>query len=309
MEKVLILGATGLLGRHLSEQLKSNHEVVGHGRNQKDAEVHFDLEDRLTMSRHLDAVAPTVIVNLVALTNVDQCQTEPQRAYQVNVRTVENLVSWREERKSTAHIIQISTDQVYDGPGLKKEEEVTLLNVYAWSKYCAEQVVARAGGTSLRTNFFGRSRTPGRKSFSDWLLDAFQNREPLRLFSDIYFSPLSMTSLCRNIERVIQSPKPGCFNLGSCRGFSKAEFAIELAKAFGIPIDNYTVVASDTVSLAAPRPKDMRMDSSAFEKAFDCFLPSLYEEIKALRDEYEIPFSNHHRQQGHQPRKSDVLHR
>ena len=40
------------------------------------------------------------------------------------------------------------------------------------------------------------------------------------------------------------------------------------------------------IDLTAPRPSDMRMDCSKFEKTFNIELPNLDEEIKSIEKEY-----------------------
>jgi dTDP-4-dehydrorhamnose reductase len=251
---------------------------------------------------------PDAIVHLVALTNVDQCETDPKSAYNLNVRALENICSWIRTRHPECKLINISTDQVYDGTHPSAESEIVLRNVYAWSKRCAELVSDSVGGISLRTNFFGKSAVTHRKSFSDWLYQSFSTGQPISLFSDVFFSPLSMKTLSRAIIQVLHSFQPGVYNLGSHDGMSKAEFALKLADLFGFSTDNATVTTSDVSQLAAKRPKDMRMIVTSFEEFFHFPLPTLEEEIKGLRSEYEIQEPVQYRKQNDQQRKPDLLH-
>lgn len=309
-ENILVTGGTGLLGGPLTQHLKTlSYRVSTQGRGAKPSDFVFDLCDKAATFRYLDQLRPDVIVNLAALTNVDLCEKDRQLAYRQNVHTVENLASWISERTSTTSLIHVSTDQVYEGPGEKDESRVTLLNTYAWSKYCAELVAARVGGISLRTNFFGKSLNADRTSFSDWLLGAVARGEAIQLFSDIYFSPLSIGTLTRAIARVIERPVPGIYNLGSRAGLSKAEFALELLKVFNLSTEKTTIVTSGSATLFAPRPRDMRMSSSLFEERFGLRLPSLLEEIRTVKGEYEVPKSVSNRQTDHRPGAADLLHR
>jgi dTDP-4-dehydrorhamnose reductase len=289
-KKVLVTGGTGLLGVPLAAFLaESGYAVLTHGRGTKSSDLAFDLKDKTSVLHHLDQNEPEAIVNLVALTNVDRCE-DSQLAYLENVRTVENLADWVKQKAATRKVplIQISTDQVYDGPGEKTESEVTILNTYAFSKFCAEQVVAQVGGISLRTNFFGKSRVPGRDSFSDWVVKALSRGDSLRLFSDIFFSPLSIETLAKAIETVVRVPTPGVYNVGSHFGLSKSEFSLHLAKRLGLATDRAEVVESLEGGLIAKRPKDMRMNCQLFEKTFGIELPKLSDEIDLVGEQYEI---------------------
>jgi dTDP-4-dehydrorhamnose reductase len=284
---ILVTGATGLLGTSLCPALaQREHRVVRHSLSQR-ADLMVDLTDREATTATLDKLAPDVVVNLVALTNVDQCDEEPNRAYQLNVRTVENLAAWL-RANPRARLIHLSTDQVYDGPGPHREDGVTLTNCYALTKYAGEMAATGVEGTVLRTNFFGRSRVPGRKSFSDWLLETLREGRPTKVFTDVAFSPLSLTTLCEMIAVAAEKPVPGTFNLGAHNGMSKADFAFELASVFGLGTQATTRALSAEVPLKAYRPKDMRMDCARFEAAFGVRLPKLADEIRSLRREYDV---------------------
>ena len=287
MKKVLVLGATGLFGTPLSIFLKQqNYDVVRHG-FRSNADYQADLRKQSETVELLNKVKPDIVVNLIALTNVDHCEEDMQTAYLFNVRPVENLIPWMEMHRNVK-LIHLSTDQVYDGTGPHAEENVVLRNIYAFSKYCAEKVTLQVNGCVLRTNFFGKSLLPDRLSFSDWLVNSLKQKKAINLFTDVFFSPLSMTTLQRMIKMVIDNHKPGVFNLGSHDGMSKRDFCYELARYAGIAIENATDTLSTNGNLEAYRPVDMRMDCSLFEKTFGVKLPKLSEEIKDTAREYEL---------------------
>lgn len=245
-----------------------------------------DLTDTEQGRAVLDEVSPEIIVNLAALTDVDECERDPQRAYLTNVRIVENLANWIRKHGSCSHLVQISTDQVYDGIGSHKEEEITLTNYYGFSKYASELAAAAVPSTILRTNFFGPSQCPGRASLSDWLVRSLSGGESITVFDDVCFSPLSLQKLVEQLELVIGNPQLGVFNLGSRDGMSKADFAFTLAAVLDLPTETMRRGSSSNGKLTAYRPKDMRMDSSSYEGAFGIQLPSLREEIHSMRAGY-----------------------
>lgn len=286
MEKVLIAGASGLLGAHVTNHLKNNYQVITHAHSKAGFDVYCDFTNRDETLKRLDQIKPEIIVNLVALTNVDCCEEDPQLAYKLNIHSAENIAAWTNQNNDT-HIISISTDHVYDNEGFNSEDNVNLRNYYAFSKYGAELALLNVGTTILRTNFFGKSQRCGKMSFSDWLFYSFRNKLPLHLFQDVYFSPLLMNTLVEMIELVIQKQTPGIFNLGSNTGLSKKDFSLLMAKTLGFTDLNYKVINSEESKLKAKRPKQMMMNSYKFEKEFDIELPTLEEEIEKLRSIYE----------------------
>lgn len=278
--RVFVVGAKGLLGSSLCPILQNcGHEVLRQSRT-KGVEVNINPADCSALERVLGDICPDVIINLAALTNVDDCEKDPRAAYLANTLIVENLARWVVNENCKTHLIQVSTDQVYDGHGPHHEEDVLLSNYYAFSKYAGELAAIRAGATVLRTNFFGVSRCPGRKTLSDWLVSALRSNTKISIFDDVWFSPLEITSLSKYIEDACRLQISGVFNLGSKNGLTKADFAEKLAEAAGLNITNACRKSVSEVPLKAYRPKDMRMYVQKFEKAFNMELPDFTHEIK-----------------------------
>lgn len=264
----------------------SGHSVVTHGFSSA-AQERADLCDYNQISTLVARVKPDCIINLAALTNVDLCEREPHRAYLLNVATAANVARAISEQAPHCHLIQISTDQVYDGVGPHVESKVTVTNTYAFSKIAAELAAASVPSTILRTTFFGRSRCDSRTSFSDWIVQALRKDAPLIVFDDILFSPLDIKTLAAMIERVVCMRPPGLFNLGARDGMSKAAFAFALADVMDLPTKHITRTTSmANLALDAYRPKDMRMDCSLFERTMALQLPTLIDQIHSLRSDY-----------------------
>lgn len=292
MARVVLTGATGLVGATLEPTLQAKgHEVIRLHRAATPAagvrSIGADLADATSLARALDLAAPEVIVNLAAMTNVDACERAPADAYQANTRVVENLAQWLRTRAARVHLVQMSTDQVYDGAGPHAEDRVHPINYYAFSKLGGEIAASGVGATVLRANLFGRSRAPGRASLSDWIVGLLRRREAARVFDDVLFSPLSLETLAHFVSLAVDRRVAGVYNLGSRDGFSKAEFAFRLAATLGLASDSLTRTDSGSANLLARRPKDMRMDCARFERAFAVVLPTLDSEIQLMRQAYE----------------------
>jgi dTDP-4-dehydrorhamnose reductase len=287
MANVLVTGATGLLGSRLVPLLQARGHLVTRLGHTHITQLNVDLVSYEQTARALDQVRPEVIINLTALTNVDRCETHPQDAYLLNVKPVENLSSWIQSTSGPCHLIQISTDQVYDGAGPHAEGEVTIRNHYGMSKLAGEFAAGTVASTILRTNFVGRSLREERISFTDWLYSALRSMTPITVYDDVMFSPLAIETLCDCIERAVLERPIGIFNLGSRDGMSKADFAFAFANAVGLPAK--TMVRSNsgtTATSAARRPTDMRMQCNKFEIRMGLTLPKLIEEVQNLAKDY-----------------------
>lgn len=288
MNQILVTGATGLLGSSLVPHLKeSGHKVVTHARSTQ-ADFIVDLSDRVKTGEMLTGVQPRLIINLVGLTNVDQCEEQVKYAYLANTSSVENLVSWIQETDANCHLVQVSTDQVYDSVGLNTEDQINITNSYALSKYAGELAAVRVPSTVLRVNFVGRSNVSHRESLTDWAYKSLRSAKYVEVLDDVYFSPLSITTLVQIIQMVVQRKPMGIYNLGSHDGMSKADFIFTFAKCLGLPTNNIRrIYAAHATFLKAYRPRDMRMDSSKFENTLGIKLPELADEIIRIGKEYD----------------------
>ena len=213
-KKILVLGAGGLLGSALCPYLESRgHQVIKQGRRIQ-SQYNVDITEADEASKFFSSIQPEVIINLAALTNVDYCETHPQEAYRVNSHIVENISDWLKSAHSPCHLIQISTDQLYDGSGLHQESKIDPANYYSFSKYIGELAALKVDGTVLRVNFFGLSGSDNRISFTDWLFQALQKKDPISVFEDVFFSPLCIESLVEMIELVVILKPIGTYNVG-----------------------------------------------------------------------------------------------
>jgi dTDP-4-dehydrorhamnose reductase len=287
--KCLVTGAYGFLGVALCNELeRSGHTVLRAGRR-TGAEIQLDPDDRDALSTCVVQHSPDVVVNLVAMTNVDECERNPAEAFQANAGVVQSICDAIDAHANT-RLIHISTDQVYDGPGPHVESKVAPTNVYAITKYVGELLAERNGGTVLRVNFVGRSHASGRVGLSDWLVSSLQDHSEVTLFKDVYFSPLHVSTLCMAIERAVTVRVAGTFNVGAHGGVSKAEFGLRLARSLDLPTGRVTVGAVSERVMAARRPSDMVMNSARFERAFGFPLPSVDTEIERVAADYRPDF-------------------
>lgn len=285
---LLILGSSGLLGTTLTRRLR-NHgfQVLAASRFSEWADVRFDPTDFTSLCLSLERISPDYVINLVGMTSVDECEANIDLARKINVTPNLNLVAARASLGLDFKVLSISTDHVYDSPGDSLEEEIQLRNVYALTKYQSEAALDVGRDMVLRTNFVGKSLTPDRESLTDWLWRRAHTDATSSVIEDVYFSPLSMNTVSDAIVHALGNFTSGIFNLGSTSGMSKAEFDFRFLRLLGFGTSNFVPLRKAKAEfLIAPRPSDMRMDSSLFETTFKLPLPDLKDEIPRIAQEY-----------------------
>ena len=144
LRKILITGATGLLGGYLTSFLSTRAECYPTGFEfdlDHDRFFNLDITDTNAVHPTLQQISPDVIIHCAALTNVDFCEANPNLAYRLNVLTTENITRWCRRQTHETQLIYVSSDQMYQGVGPHIEDNVAPINTYAATKLWGEYVV------------------------------------------------------------------------------------------------------------------------------------------------------------------------
>lgn len=282
--RIVLTGATGLLATYLRGPLLSRGDIIEVSRTASgERSERCDLADANAVAAMLDNHRPDLIVHLAALTNVDECETDPLAAYRANVRGTSNLADWVEKNAPETRFVYVSTDQVYDAPGPSTEEAVRPRNVYALTKLWGEDHARKlANALVLRVNFFAGPEA----GLVAWLMRQHEGEGSIKLFSDVLFNPLHVHHLAECMCELIDRKVVGTFNLGaSGDGSSKAEFLRAAANILGLADCRMQDCSVADVALRAYRPRDMRMSISSTEQALGRDLPTIQDGLALLGDD------------------------
>lgn len=263
--KVLVLGATGVVGFHLAERLGKKHEVVRAARNSKSSDMRVDLSSEAGVARAL-ACKPDVVVNAVKpALSVDEMETRRQEAYQLNTLLPERLA--REQKKLGFLLVQISTDGVYPGrkgESYSEESQAYPPNYYCYTKAIAEERVACIADDYLvlrtegvfgydekGTNFFMR------------MAGAERSRKPFYAASDQFSQPICALELARLAEVLISREMKGVYNACGADFVSRYSLAAKIKQGMGWKIE---LKKSSIKDRKVPVQPHLRVDISKIEK-------------------------------------------
>lgn len=296
--KVLITGATGILGNFLCRHLADNCNflVFGTSRNKN---LDFIGEDffvgDLTDNQFINDVSknakPDVIIHCAANVNLDDCNTNKEYAYKLHVESTARLASYNRSTR----FIYISTDSVFDGTrGWYSESDTpNPLNYYAQSKLGGESAALCNNINSLviRTNIYGFHRPMG-KSLVEWALENFAAYRTINGFTDVYFNPLYVGQLSKIIIELITIKTTGILNASSTEAISKYQFLERLADYFGYSNTLITKNVIDCSALAVTRPKNTTLDTSRLQRVIGqvTSINDGLEELKSDWDKSNIKF-------------------
>ena len=281
MIKILILGSSGLLGKYLYNELKDNKKInlIHTGLNSRK----FDFTKKTQLENLINSIKPNLIINTIGLTNIERCEKQSKISKKTNFEIINNIFNLKNKKKLNFNLIHISTDQFYNGKKQKKNNEnskIFLMNNYCKHKRMSEIICIRNNALVFRTNFFGKSLSKN-KSFSDWVINAFQSKKKIYLFDDVYFNPLRINTIAKIFSIIVKKrlySNKGIYNLGSKDGIFKNDFAIQVAKKMKIFHNDYVNININKL-LKVKRPLNMFMNVNKFEKKFNIKLPFIKREI------------------------------
>lgn len=145
MERLLVIGCSGLLGSRLTEAAKDGYEVYGtynlHGITAENA-FRLDVTNRESTFKLINRLKPDCVVDTHALNNLDYCETHIEEAWRVNVDGTRNVAEACKNFGSK--YIFLSTDDVFDGKKLRytEKDKPHPLNYYARTKLASEYMLA-----------------------------------------------------------------------------------------------------------------------------------------------------------------------
>ena len=291
--RIGVTGASGMLGTALVNRLSKIHTLFATSRSQglegENIEWNcFDLTDSQLLLKWLNKTKPNVVIHCAAIVNVDTCEGHVDMATAIHVEATQVIVDYLD--KNNSRLIYISTDSVFDGEKKDAYNESDLekpFNVYSKTKLMGESSVqSMSGGLVLRTNIIGWTQE-GKMSFAEWVLKGLINNEPLGLFYDVYFSPLTVYDLSLIIEKIIENPIFGLYHCASSDGISKYEFGVMMAKIFQLSAASINKVSIDSMTFKAVRPKNMVLSIKKINSTLDYDFPSVVDAIRLMKSQYE----------------------
>lgn len=256
----LLIGSAGQVGSVLADLLSRRFpQAVCATR------VELDVTDHDRLYAEVERLQPNVIVNCAAMTDVDGCEREPERAMLVNRDGPRALA--RAASSVGARIIHLSTDFVFDGTQQSPYDEAAAprpLSAYGRSKWEGERAVMEEADDHLivRTSWVFGGRGAG---FVNAVIARGRNGRPLQVVTDQIGGPTFRNDLAEAIVRLVEIPHRGIIHFANAGHCSRREFAEEILRNAGLAasVEPIPTVASPG---RAPRPCYSVLDTGLYRR-------------------------------------------
>lgn len=285
-KRVLITGASGMLGLTLVNMFSSKYNVYASG-----GTYDFGLKNYLVWdlrNENYDELIkwanPDVIIHCAALTNGNYCDQNPNDAFDVNGVSVNKLMRATEDR---VKIIYISTDAVFPSKlHLAKEQDCVFPeNVYGKSKELGEFFLKNSYRDYfiIRTTIVGLNLNKAKSGFVEWILSSVKNDEKISLFDDVYFTPISIWDLGKEIAYLIDNKmSSNIYHLSGTEIVTKYKFGLDLLRALNFNLDAINKGSILAFEDRAKRCQDQTLDCSLYQNETKRKLPNLSQTINSL---------------------------
>lgn len=297
--RVLITGASGLLGLNLALEICKQHTVFGvtHShdlRTQAFTVIQADLLQPGAAESLLAQTRPDWVIHCAALANVDACEANPALAQQLNTELPRKLAHLcapdNDVTRGGARLIHISTDCVFDGQRGHYTEEDTPnpLGVYARTKLAGENAVRQANPKAIiaRVNLFGWSIS-GKRSLAEFFFYNLSAGKQVMGFTDVFFCPLLANDLADILVKMLEKDLHGIYHVVGSESASKYEFGVRLARRFGLDPGLITPASVAQAGLKAARSPNLTLRIDKLQRDLGQPIPGLSDGLERFYRLYQ----------------------
>ena len=293
--KVLVTGASGLLGREILRQFVFNGwDALGlaysrvHGSLRK-----VDLCEEAQIEAVLDEFSPTVVVHSAAERRPDVVEKQTQSATALNVNATEKLASLC--AKKNIYLLYISSDYVFDGNNApyKPGDSTNPLNTYGQMKLDGEIAVRKYNqfGVLRIPVLYGSVESLGESAVTTLFQAVLDSSKPVKM-NDFQLRYPTHVADCAQVcvglaNRQVSdgdSNAGGVWHWSAEECFTKYTMAMAMAQVFGLSSDH--LVADKSPPSGAPRPFDCNLDTTETKKAVQVQQTPFKDGIRAVLESY-----------------------
>lgn len=302
-KKVLVTGSNGLLGQKIIYSLIERKDIdllaSSKGLNRlitKSGYKYIDLD--ITQNEEVKKVFenenPDAVINCAAMTNVDYCEENQDSCWEINVNAVENLAKSCEVSKS--HLLQLSTDFVFDGKSgpYNEKDKPNPLHFYAKSKLKSEEIVKKTmtNWTIARTIIiYGITDNMSRSNIVLWAKKEIENGNAINVVNDQLRSPTLAEDLAKGCISIIDKSAFGLYHLSGPNTYSILDLVYQVADFYNLDKSLILPVTSASLNQPATRPLSTGFDITKAREDLDFNPVDFLEGIKIMDQQiknYEI---------------------
>lgn len=254
--KIVLTGATGLIGSRFEELMSENYEIIPLSTSQG-----VDLTNKESIKQFLNNQYFDLVLHLAAKTNVDGCEEDKYKdmnglkvsnqdlldldiysvnsdkfistnsAFAVNAIGTRNIYEYAKEKKS--RFVYISTDFVFKGEGEYDEgSSPDPINWYGMTKWYGEKVIKGTEDLIVRISFPYGYPSPVKKDFLQRLIDLLKQKDKVLLIEDQIITPTFIDDIIFGLDLLISKNASGIYHIAGSSSESPLDIGVMIKEAF-----------------------------------------------------------------------------
>lgn len=262
--KVLILDASGYIGKFLYETLGRERAEATYYKSSVEGCVYYDAVSMDLADTLKDPRLFSHAVILIAIPNPDLCAMDVNKSYAINVDSIKNIIDYLS--RWDIKPVFTSTESVFDGGGgyYGESDPVNPIMTYGEQKVEVEQYIQEKCDKFIIARLakvVGDTLNDG-TLFTNWL-DQLLNNETIYCAYDQTFSPIHVEDVVNSIIRLIELDCDGIFHVCSQQPYTRLELLHMLVRQLKTRTDTESEVIPCSIhefDVMEKRPQNVSMN-------------------------------------------------
>jgi amidophosphoribosyltransferase len=286
-KKILLTGASGLLGEKLFDILNQDFELTGIRKSTTGKYTSLNLTNEEEVQAFVIRLNPDIIIHTAAIADPDICEQNKELAYITNVVATQNLS--RICRMKSIKMVLISTDYVFDGDKNSEylaTDERKPKNYYGLTKVQAEDIVAKLPeNLIIRIPILYGYNNDEQTHFLTKTLNMLNKSEELSLDNNQIRYPVLADEIAVAIKQLID--QQGIVQISSSNSVTKASWGSIIVEEFGLSNSLINPVCNN-INLVG-RPHHVKMDTTRAD-SLGIYVSNIHEGISIVKNQINCVF-------------------
>jgi dTDP-4-dehydrorhamnose reductase len=288
--KLLVTGASGLLGSKIVEIAKNDYTVIPLHKTKPlhSNSLKLDITSTAEVLNLFHKLKPYAVIHAASETNVDKCETQKEHAWKINVEGTRNVAA---ACKAGTKLIYISTDYVFDGKKGNYTEDDTPnpINYYAVTKLEGEkQVVQNCKNFAILRTSVLYGWHPSKQNFATWVITQLEQNKEITVVEDHYNTPTLADNLAEMAIEAIQKDLQGVYHACGSERIGRYEFARQIARAFDLNQNLIRPIKMEQLTTwIAKRPRDSSLNTDKIRSQLEAKPLNITEGLDRMKKEAE----------------------
>jgi dTDP-4-dehydrorhamnose reductase len=293
--KVLITGASGLLGKYLISTSNPNDSIIAISRSvkrpsqsQNTSWMTFDLGQTKEISNFFEQVKPDVVIHAAGEARVDFVETHEKDSYEINVSSTRELANVA--KIFGCPFVYVSSNAVFGKlpPPYFENSPFSPMNKYGEQKVQAEKAVSEICDRHIIARpilMYGWPNTGQRDNPMSMWVSQLRSGLEISVVDDIMTQPLSAIDCAKSIWAAVGRNFQGSYLISGGEVVSLYEFAIKVARIFEFDSRLVKRIKSTELKNLAPRPTSTYFDLTCLNEKLGIYPSNLDEGLGSFRDQ------------------------